>query len=66
MPDDLDLEHAAQHIGVPAGQLERWTWHKVGPTSNGSLWRPRYSKAELDRWLQSDEAKRTGKLFGRI
>lgn len=57
MSAELSLPEAAKHIGVPPHQLHQWTWDKVGPKSDGSLWRPRYKLIDLNDWLRDNRAK---------
>lgn len=47
----LTPEEAALILGVPAAQLKRWAWDRVGPKNSGTKWKPRYQEADLRAWL---------------
>lgn len=43
-------EEAARIIGVPAVQLRRWAWERVGPRNVGTRSKPRYEEEDLSEW----------------
>lgn len=45
-------EQASLLIGVPAVQLKRWAWERVGPRNVGTRWKPRYEEEDLRAWLE--------------
>jgi len=50
----LNLQEAANVLGMPPDQLHLITWGKSGPPSNGSYWFPMFDADELERWKQQN------------
>lgn len=48
----LTPEEAAPLVGVPAAQLKRWAWDRVGPKNSGTRYKPRYHEEDLREWKQ--------------
>lgn len=46
----LSPEEAADIVGVPAIQLERWAYLGQGPDNIGTKWKPRFTEAGLMDW----------------
>jgi hypothetical protein len=49
----LTPEQAAPLIGVPAAQLKRWAWDRVGPKNSGTRYKPRYREEDLREWVDN-------------
>lgn len=59
----LTPEEAAPILGVPAAQLARWAWDRVGPKNSGTRYKPRYREEDLREWADQKLAYLT-KVFG--
>jgi len=47
----LTPDEAAPIVGVPAAQLKRWAWDRVGPKNSGTRHKPKYREEDLRAWL---------------
>jgi hypothetical protein len=56
----LTPEEAAPIIGVPAAQLKRWAWDRVGPKNSGTRYKPRYHEGDLRGWKASRKSGGVG------
>jgi hypothetical protein len=46
----LTPDEAAPIVGVPAAQLKRWAWDRVGPKNSGTRHKPKYREEDLRAW----------------
>lgn len=55
MIDTLTPEQASPIVGVPAEQLKRWAWLRVGPNNIGTRYTPKYTAEDLAEWLNAKD-----------
>jgi hypothetical protein len=48
--DLLTPEEASAIAGVPAQQLRRWAWLRVGPRNSGTRHRPKFHEDDIREW----------------
>lgn len=53
MIDALTPEDASPIVGVPAEQLKRWAWFKLGPPNVGTRFNPKYLEDDLRTWISA-------------
>jgi hypothetical protein len=53
MTDLLTPAEASPIAGVPAVQLVRWAWLRVGPRNSGTRHRPKYHADDLREWREA-------------
>jgi hypothetical protein len=54
MNDALTPEQASIIAGVPAEQLKRWAWDRVGPRNIGTRYNPKYTEEDLKAWRDAN------------
>lgn len=57
MSDLLTPEESAPLAGVPAVQLKRWAWLRVGPRNSGTRHRPKYHEDDVREWREDADAR---------
>lgn len=50
MAEAINLQSAAEYLGMTPDSLHAMAWAKIGPPSNGSYWFPTFERSELERW----------------
>lgn len=64
LTQSMPICEAAERLGVPRAQLERWALQGVGPKFNGHPMRPdrmEYGEAELLNWSRAKLAELAGR-----
>jgi hypothetical protein len=56
MDELLTPAEASPIAGVPAVQLMRWAWLRVGPRNSGTKFKPRYHADDLREWREAQHA----------
>jgi hypothetical protein len=53
----MNINEAAQYLGVPANQLQSWVWMGGGPETIGKRRynRVEFDKKSLDTWLSENQ-----------
>lgn len=53
--DVLTPDQASIIAGVPAEQLRRWAWDRVGPRNIGTRYTPKYSEEDVIAWRSAKD-----------
>lgn len=62
MTDLLTPDLASPIAGVPAVQLTRWAYLRVGPPNRGTQIKPLYDEGDLRTWREGWERIKSGEV----